>query len=267
MRCALSSQVVQSDHMEKKESKMMRWISALVTVLLILAVMLCVYVVFQLLSDGYANVGGFMMFRVVTGSMEPTISIGTLMVTQEVDISTIRVGDIVCFRTYDSQIYGSIVTHRVVNILQESAGILLETKGDANIVADGYYVSRENFVGKVIWYTGDGSVLASIFGFFTNKVGFLGCIVFPCLLLAGFILQGSVKSIRQELEQARQELNNPTPSNSEPADPLASMTQEEYAEMMERIRSELTRELIQQPRAPEGEHHVENCEEESHTTE
>lgn len=245
----------------------MRGISALVTILLILAVMLCIYVVFQLLSDGYANVGGFMMFRVVTGSMEPTISIGTLMVTQEVDISTIQVGDIVCFRTYDSQIYGSIVTHRVVNIIEDAAGILLETKGDANIVADGYYVSRENFVGKVIWYTGDGSVLASIFGFFTNKVGFLGCIVFPCLLLAGFVLQGSVNSIRQEMERARQELNNPASPVAEPADPLASMTQEEYAEMIERIRSELTKELIQQPRAPEGEHHVENCEEGSHTTE
>lgn len=245
----------------------MRWVSALVTVLLILAVMLCIYVVFQLLSNGYANIGGFMMFRVVTGSMEPTISIGTLLVTQEVELSTIQLDDIVCFRTYDSQIYGSIVTHRVVNILEDAGGILLETKGDANIVADGYYVSEENFVGKVVWYTGDGSVLASIFGFFTNKVGFLGCIVFPCLLLAGLILQGSVNSIRQEMERVRQELDNPTPSVPEPVDPLASMSQEEYAEMMERIRLELTNELVRQTRAPEGEHHATNCEEGSHTTE
>lgn len=243
----------------------MRWISALVTILLILAVMLCIYVVFQLLSSGYANIGGFMMFRVVTGSMEPTISIGTLLVTQEVEISAIRLDDIVCFRTYDSQIYGSIVTHRVVNIIEDANGLLLETKGDANIVADGYYVSEENFVGKVIWYTGDGSVLASIFSFFTNKVGFLGCIVFPCLLLAGLVLQGSVNSIRRELERAREELNNPAPKEAA-VDPVDSITAQEYEEMLNRIRAELTKELIQQPRAPEGEHHAENCEEEGTRT-
>ena len=247
---------------------MMRGISALVTILLILAVMLCIYVVFQLLSNGYANIGGFMMFRVVTGSMEPTISIGTLLVTQEVDISTIRLNDIVCFHTYDSQIYGSVVTHRVVNILEDAGGLLLETKGDANVVADSYYVSADNFIGKVVWYTGEGSVLASVFSFFTNKVGFLGCIVFPCLLLAGIVLQNSVKNIRQELERAREELNNPTPQMDEPADPLASMTTKEYEEMLSRIRAELTQELIGKPWAPKGEHHVETCEEEGpHTTE
>lgn len=246
----------------------MRGVSALVTILLILAVMLCIYVVFQLLSDGYANIGGFMMFRVVTGSMEPTISIGTLLVTQEVDITTIRLDDIICFRTYDSQIYGSVVTHRVVNIMEEADGLLLETKGDSNPVADIYYVSADNFIGKVVWYTGDGSVLASIFSFFTNKVGFLGCIVFPCLLLAGFVLQSSVKNIRQELERAREELNNPTPKMDETVDPLASMTTKEYEEMLSRIRAELTQELLGKSQAPEGEHHVEYCEEEgSHTTE
>lgn len=248
--------------MKKKESKIMRGVSALVTILLILAVMLCIYVVFQLLSDGYASIGGFMMFRVVTGSMEPTISIGTLLVTQEVDITSVQLDDIVCFRTYDSRIYGSVVTHRVVDILQDAGGILLETKGDANVVADGYYVSEENFIGKVIWYTGDGRVLASVFSFFTNKVGFLGCIVFPCLLLAGVVLQNSVNNIRKEMERVRQELNNPTAKAEVTEDPLTSMTDREYEEMISRIRQELTEELLGAHKAPEGEQHVQHCEQE-----
>lgn len=229
--------------MEKKESKIMRGISVLVTILLILAVALCVYIVFQLLTDGHASVFGYMMFRVVTGSMEPTMSVGTLLVTKQVEISAIDINDIVCFRTYDAMIYGSVVTHRVVNIIQDGAGILLETKGDANLVADGYYVSQENLIGKVVWYTGESNVLTTVFSFLSNKVGFLGCIVFPCLLVAGMVLQGCVKNIRSEMEEARREA---AAANQQPANPADAMTDQEYQEMMDRIRQELTKELLQQ---------------------
>ena len=83
----------------------------------------------QVLSKGYVNIGGFMMFRVVTGSMEPTMPTGTLLITREVDIETVALDDIVCFRTRVSEIWGKIVTHRVVDIMETAEGILLETKG------------------------------------------------------------------------------------------------------------------------------------------
>ena len=101
---------------ESKGSLIQRRISTLVTILLILAVLLCLYVVIQVLSNGYVNFGGFMMFRVVTGSMEPTIPVGALLVTRQVDIETIRLEDIICFRTQETEIWGKIVTHRVVGI-------------------------------------------------------------------------------------------------------------------------------------------------------
>jgi signal peptidase len=220
-----------------------RRIGLLVTVLLVLAVALCLYSVIQVLSHGYVNLGGFMMFRVVTGSMEPTIPVGTLLLTREVDISTIRMDDIVCFRTQVSEIWGKIVTHRVVSVMEtEFGGILLETKGDANLVADGYFVDYTNFVGKVIWHTGDGSVLANIIGLFTSKIGFLGCIVFPALLLAAMILKDSVTNIRQELEYVL-ELERQQQKQPWEDDPLCGMTQEEYNEMYERIKAELMEEL------------------------
>ena len=230
---------------ETKESSIQRGISLLVTVLLILAVLLCLYVVVQVLSNGYVNIGGFMMFRVVTGSMEPTIHVGALLVTQEVEIGSVQLNDIICFRTQEAEIWGKIVTHRVVDSIPLADGtVLLETKGDANLVADGYYVNQDNFVGKVIWYTGDDSVLASIFSFFTNEVGFLACIVFPCLLLVSMILKDCVKNIRKELEAAMEELESQEEDDWR-NDPLCGMTQEEYNEMYERIRAEIMEELMQ----------------------
>lgn len=230
---------------ESKDSRLQQRINLLVTVLLVLAVALCLYAAIQVLSHGYVNLGGFMMFRVVTGSMEPTIPVGALLLTRQVDIESIRVDDIICFRTQVSEIWGKIVTHRVVGITQsEFGGLLLETKGDANLVADGYFVDQMNFVGKVVWHTGDGSVLANILSLFTSKIGFLGCIVFPSLLLAALILKDSVSSIQQDLNLILEEAQRQPQKPSWEDDPLCGMTQEEYNEMYERIRAELMEELM-----------------------
>lgn len=230
---------------ESNEAGLQRRIGILVTILLILAVLLCMYVVIQVLSNGYVNLGGFMMFRVVTGSMEPTIPVGALLVTRQVDIGTVRCDDIICFRTQEAAIWGKIVTHRVIGITQNLNGdVLLETKGDANLVMDGYLVNSDNFVGKVIWHTGDGSIMASILSLFTNKIGFLGCIVFPCLILAGLILRECVSNIRGELQAAMEEIERLERQENWEPDPLCGMTQEEYNEMYERIRAELIEELM-----------------------
>ena len=227
-----------------RQSPVQRWISALVTVLLVLSVLLCLYVAIQVVSKGFVNVGGFMMFRVVTGSMEPTIPTGALLISRQVDIASIQVGDIVCFRTQEAEIWGSVITHRVVEIMQGADGsVLLMTQGDANLVADGYFVHSGNLIGKVIWHTGDGSMLALVFSVFTNKVGFLGCVVFPCLLLAGLILKECVGNINHELKNAVEELE--ACEEDWENDPLCGMSQEEYEQMCERIRTELIEELKQ----------------------
>ena len=69
----------------------------LIAVLLILAVLLCLYIAIQVMTTGHASVFGFSLFRVVTGSMEPTIPVGGLLLCQNVEIDTITVDDIVCF--------------------------------------------------------------------------------------------------------------------------------------------------------------------------
>ncbi len=233
------------DNIERKETIIQRRISLLVTVLLVLSVLLCLYVVIQVLSRGYVNIGGFMLFRVVTGSMEPTIPVGALLITRQVDISTVELGDIICFRTQEAAIWGKIVTHRVVELLENADGsLLLVTQGDANIVADNYFVTQSNFVGKVVWHTGESSAMASVFGFFTNKIGFLGCIVFPCLLLASFILRDCVKNIRSELQDVMKELDAAEETPVEEAVPAGEMTEEEKEQMRARIRAELMEEMM-----------------------
>ena len=224
-----------------KESPVKHRINMLLTGLTILAALLCLYVAIQVLSQGYVNFGGYSLFRVVTGSMEPTLPVGSLLLTEQTEMQSVQVDDIICFRAQESAIFGKMMTHRVVGVHTGADGALLfETKGDANLAQDGYLVTQTNYVGKVIWHTGAGNVLSSIFSFFTNKVGFLACIVFPCFLLAGLILRDCVQNIRSELKLAMDELDK----ELEQTDVQLEMTQEEREAMSERIRAELTKELM-----------------------
>ena len=86
---------------------------------------------------------GIKLYGVQTGSMEPTCTIGTLIVVQPVDFQDIHEQDIITFTVAEK----TIVTHRVIRIDREKQ--LLETKGDNNTVADSSPVSYGNVVGKV----------------------------------------------------------------------------------------------------------------------
>lgn len=228
------------EDLEIQESPLRRRINVLITVLLILAVLLCLFVVIQVLGKGYVNIAGYSLFRVVTGSMEPTIPVGSLLISKQVEMDAVQVRDIICFRAQDSAILGKMMTHRVVDVLNGADGsVMFETRGDANLASDGYLVTQTNFVGKVIWYTGANSVLSEVFSFFTNKVGFLACIVFPCLLLAGLILKDCVKNIKNELQETLDHLENEPEESAAPLE----LTEEERNEMYERIRAELIEEL------------------------
>ena len=236
---------------ENECSLRQKGISVAVSALLVMTVALCLYAAIQAMTKGYVQIFGISMFRVVTGSMEPQIPVGALLLTKATDIDKIALRDVVCFRTQDAAIWGKVVTHRVVEILQMNGEVLLRTQGDANLASDGYLVDQYTLIGKVIWHTGDGSVLAGIFSFFTNKVGFLGCIVLPCLLLSGLLLKNCVSNIRQEMQQFMMEMEHPAEKAETITDPLEGMTPEEYNAMYERIRAELTEELMQ--RAPNSE--------------
>jgi len=231
-------------NLKTKKDPIRRRINVLTTILLVFAVLLCLTVTIQVLSKGYVNLFGYSMFRVVTGSMEPTIPVGSLLLCKQVDMDAVQVGDIICFRARESAILGQMVTHRVTGIFTDADGSLLfETRGDANLAADGFMVSQINFVGKVTWYTGANSVLSSILSFFSNKIGFLACIVIPILLLGGLLMKECVNNIRSELYKAMRELER----EEAPGEPMPELeiTEEERKEMYERIRAELIEELMQ----------------------
>ena len=207
-----------------------------ITVLLGIAVTLCIFVMGQVLSKGYLTVGGYSVFRVITGSMEPEIPIGALLVVQKTPMEEIEAQDIVTFRSRDAGRFDMIITHRVVSVYQGAdQRLYLETKGDANQYVDGQYVDETYLIGKVIYHTKEGNVVAGILSLLTSKVGFLACIVLPCLLIGVFVMRDCLKTMRKELAAMNEEI----------AEKQKEEKDESYEEMRERLRQELLKELNQ----------------------
>lgn len=218
--------------------------SALSALAYVTTVLLCIFVVMQVYTQGYVNIAGFSVFRVVTGSMEPSIPVGSLLLSQEVPISQIQERDVVCFVSREEATRGKVITHRVVAIHKADNGIIvLETKGDANLVADGYFVTSENLVGRVSWHTKEGNIMAGFMSFLSSQMGFLICVLFPILLIAGFILRSCVRNIRKEMDTVLHDL--------EPKEQETSQ-EESIEQMKERIRKELLDEIGQGVQSDEG---------------
>lgn len=231
------------------------------SVTLVAAVVLCIVVIAQTLSVGYVTILGRSLFRVATGSMEPTIPTGSLLICKEEVIENINEGDIICFRSKESNMLGQVITHRVTRIMRNEDGErYLETAGDANPSADGFYVTESNLIGKVSFYTKEGNWFAAIFSFITSRMGFLACIVFPVLIISTLIMRDSIKTIRKELEMLTQQS-----SYSEGEAEVSSVdsseklfTADEYNEMVSRLKKEILEEVKQIEKRTENESITEN---------
>lgn len=222
---------------EKRRSG--RAASLLSSLLLAAAVLICAAVVFQVRTAGYVSVFGRSLFRVVTGSMEPTVPIGSLLLSRKTDIDEIEVGDIICYRSEDDATNGWVITHRVVRVFTKDGETCLETKGDANTSSDDGFVTRDNLIGRVTWYSERGSFAAKAVSALTSKAGLMTLILLPCLLFAGVAMSRAVKSLRREINDLKSESRT---AEEKPQAPSAGISPGEYAEMRERILRELAAE-------------------------
>jgi len=114
-----------------------------------------------------SNVMGYESYIISTDSMEPTISVGDVVVVKKVRERTIKENDIITFHNGVE-----IVTHRIIG----KSGDEFITKGDNNNVQDFRTVKYEDIIGKkVIIIPYMGSIIKSL-----SNVIYIG---FICIIL------------------------------------------------------------------------------------
>ena len=93
---------------------------------------------------------GLQPFVVLSGSMEPTYHVGSLIYVKSVDYKELTVGDPITYMISED----TVVTHRITEVLvdEEDPDVLRYfTKGDANDVPDGTSVHYKNIIGKPVF--------------------------------------------------------------------------------------------------------------------
>jgi signal peptidase len=125
-----------------------------------------------------ALVGANHSFVVLSGSMEPAISPGDVVVVDAVPADAIAVGDVITFRSPGSDVP---VTHRVIDVTEGPEGQrAFVTQGDANEDPDLRTVTGDAVVGRVIVTM---PYVGQVVQFADSPVGFVALVLVPVGLL------------------------------------------------------------------------------------
>ena len=178
-------------------------LQCVVVAILVFLVFICISVFIQtrVNPNKIPSIFGYKPFVVLSGSMEAEIFKGDLVVTREVDAESLQKNDIVAFRDSENH----VVTHRVVDIVDENGEKRLVTKGDNNNNNDSDMVNVKDVEGKYLFkMSGFGNFVMIMQEPLTLVV------VLVVILVAGgiWMMLGKnklSKDEREELEKLRKE--------------------------------------------------------------
>ena len=112
-------------------------------------VLVCLVVILAVLLVGVRLVG-FQVFTVLSGSMEPTYHVGSLIYVKSVDPAQLQAGDVITFMLDEN----TVATHRIIQVVpdeDEPEVLRFATQGDANDAPDGTPVHYKNVIGKPVF--------------------------------------------------------------------------------------------------------------------
>jgi signal peptidase len=130
--------------------------------------------------------GMLQILVVLSGSMQPTLHAGDVIITVNTPVRSLQVNDIITYRSPDNA--KSLVTHRIINIHDDGQVLTFKTKGDANEDPDQYVVSSDLVVGSMVLSVPYVGYVASISHSF---IGFLLLVLAPGIV----VICGEVVSI------------------------------------------------------------------------
>lgn len=133
------------------------------------------------------SIGGIRIYSVLSGSMEPTIHTGSVIVGMPAD--SYAVGDIVTRMTETDDV---TVTHRIVEKVERDGAPVFRTKGDANNVADDEDIPASAIVGRVAFSV---PYLGFAMNFAKTREGFLLLVIIPAVL----VIYEELKKMKDEI--------------------------------------------------------------------
>lgn len=127
------------------------------------------------------SIFGYKFFVVQTDSMKATdFKAGDIVISKEVDPSTLKEGDIITFISQNKESLGETVTHKIRSLVIYNGGPGFRTYGTTTGSDDEAIVTYPYVVGK---YVGRIPNVGSAFMFLKTTPGYIVCIFVPIVLL------------------------------------------------------------------------------------
>ena len=126
--------------MRKTIKRIWNWISSILVAAVVLLAVALVGV----------RIVGLQPYVVLSGSMEPTYPVGSLIYVKSTDYKQLKVGDPITFLVSED----TVATHRIIEVLPDEDDpntIRYFTQGDANDAPDGSSVHYKNIIGKPVF--------------------------------------------------------------------------------------------------------------------
>ena len=139
---------------------------------------------------------------VMTPSMEPTIPERSYILIEKADPDSIKVGDVIMFKSMDPALNGANNTHRVVEISEDRKSFT--TKGDANAIPDSEPARAENVIGV---YVKNLPALSAVGRFLFSGIGIIITMTLIFVIIMIIYLPDIIRATREkskQLEEKRQ---------------------------------------------------------------
>lgn len=122
-------------------------------IILLIIVLASLTISNKLSKEKVTKIGDYYIFFVASGSMEPTLNVGDVMISKE--SNDYKEGDIVTYK-----LNKNYITHRIIKINEDE----IITKGDANIIED-VPIKKEQIKAK---YHSKSKILKTIYNISKN---------------------------------------------------------------------------------------------------
>jgi len=147
--------------------------------------------VFVMITSRTSIIGGIQSFVVLTGSMEPSLPVGSIVFTKK--FPSYRQKDVVAFKTGNV-----IVTHRIIDFETKNNIYYYKTQGDANNNPDSPMVSQDQILGRAFFLV---PYLGKLALFLKTIPGFLLLIGFPAIIYIILEIINIKKEMTKEIEK------------------------------------------------------------------
>ena len=196
MLCAGKSHDQQSGKRYSVNQQTKATLRTITTALVIVAI------IFAFLISGL-RLFGFQVYGVLSGSMEPSYPVGSLVYVKAVDPEDLKIRDVITYSVSPK----TVVTHRIVEIVPDDNNPYIKrfrTKGDANNDVDAALVGAADIIGRVSFCIPH---LGNVASYIQQPPGIYVAIVLGIVLVGLVVITDSATEEKNKEQNGNQQQN------------------------------------------------------------